>query len=68
ASLLLVLAPPGSPNAGVLGGLALALAAAAGVAWLGFRRPASGRVLLLGVIAVALIDIGLLVTGASRLR
>jgi len=68
ASLLLVLAPPGSPNAGALGGLALALAAAAGVAWLGFRRPASGRVLLLGVIAVALIDIGLLVAGASRLR
>ena len=68
ASLLLVLAPPGSPNTGALGGVALALAAAAAVAWLGFRRPDSGRMLLLGVIAVALIDIGLLVTGASRLR
>ena len=68
ASLLLVLAPPGSPNTGALGGLSLALAAAAAVAWLGFRRPESGRMLLLGVIAVALIDIGLLVTGASRLR
>ena len=67
ASLLLVLAPPGELSGGALLGLAVALIAAVGVAWLGWRRPSAGRALLLGVAAVALIDIGLLVAGADRL-
>ena len=66
ASVLLVVAPPGTPSAVALGGLVGALAAAGGVAWLGWRRPSAGRLLLLGVVAVAMIDIGLLVAGADR--
>jgi len=67
ASILLTVAPPGSPSAGVLLGLGAALAAAGGVGWLGWWRPTAGRSLLLGVVAVALIDIALLVAGAGRL-
>jgi 4-hydroxybenzoate polyprenyltransferase len=67
ASALLVLAPPGRPSAGSVLGLGLALLAAAMVTWLGWRRPTAGRALLLGVVAVALIDIGLLIAGAGQL-
>ena len=67
ASVLLVLAPRGDPGGAVFVGLGVALVAAAGVAWLGWRRPGAGRSLLLGVVAVALIDIGLLVAGTDRL-
>ena len=67
ASVLLVVAPPGNPSAAAVAGLAGALGAAAVVTWLGWRRPQAGRSLLLGVVAVAMIDIGLLVAGAARI-
>jgi 4-hydroxybenzoate polyprenyltransferase len=67
ASVLLTLAPAGAPDVGALIALGLALVATASVAWLGWHRPAAGRVLLLGVVLVALIDIGLLVAGTDRL-
>jgi 4-hydroxybenzoate polyprenyltransferase len=67
ASVVVVLGPPGDPSSGQLWWLGLAVLAAAGVAWLGWRRPDAGRVLLLGVLAVALVDVGLLVSGADRL-
>lgn len=67
ASILLVIAPAGPPAGVALAALTIALAAAGAVSWLGWRRPDAGRTLLLGVIAVALVDIGLLVARADRL-
>ena len=67
ASVLLAVAPPGAPSGAVLIGLGVALVGAGAVAWLGWRRQTPSRSLLLGVMAVALIDIGLLVVGADRL-
>ncbi len=67
ASVLLTLAPADDPTFGAMIGLGAALVATATVTWLGWQRPAAGRLLLLGVIVVALIDIGLLIAGTDRL-
>jgi 4-hydroxybenzoate polyprenyltransferase len=67
ASVLLTLAPPGRPSGAALAGLAAATTASTLVAWAAWRRPAAGRALMIGVISVALVDIGLLLIAGAEL-
>jgi 4-hydroxybenzoate polyprenyltransferase len=67
ASALLTLAPPGRPSAAALAGLTIAVAASAVVAWFAAQRAVAGRALMLGVIVVALVDVGLLVIAGAEL-
>ncbi|HEX6756490.1 MAG TPA: UbiA family prenyltransferase [Mycobacteriales bacterium] len=66
ASVVLALGPPGPPGLLGVGAVAVALACAAGIAVLG-RRPGS-RATFLGVLVVAVVDVGLLLASGTAVR